>query len=307
MNAFSEFLKVLKKKYPNYLQLWEKSKNEFGKKWEQELSKNIELMFGSKKNRRWNLAIDGYAEFCTEALRSQIYFEKTGRYEATNYMQVRKLCYFSEDYMNKRYLPGQYLSHYVWPHHQRMLRGFRKMVKKIFTQPMENFCEVGVGCGMYSKTVLEDFPKIWGVGYDISPFALKFTKKVVSRFGFGKRYKTKNINILKSTKEPQFDLVICQEVLEHLENPKEFIRGLYNLTKPGGYAYITAAINAGHTDHIYLYKSPNEVKEHILANSWSITGSQIESNYENKPIHQRPTIAGFFVNKPRINRASSRS
>ena len=284
--------------YPNFSGVWSNSKKQFGTKWERDISKSIQLMFGARPNKKWDEAIHGYAEFCTEALRAQVFFEKHKRYQATNYQEVKKLCYNSATYMNKRYLPGQFLSHSIWPHHFKMLQGFKSFLKKELKKSIKTFCEVGVGCGVYSKTVLEEVPGTRGTGIDISTYALRFTEKVVKAFGLWARYKTQKLDIFKQTKSEKYDLVICQEVLEHLENPKKFIAELYNMTQPGGWAYITAAINAGHTDHIYLYKTSHEVKNDLMSVPWKIKMKQIEFNYPEKPKHLRPTIAGFFLKKP---------
>ena len=94
------------------------------------------------------------------------------------------------------------------------------------------------------------------------------------------------------------DFVICQEVLEHLEEPDQMVNRLFDSVKSGGQGYITAAINAGHTDHIYLYRKPEEVEAQIAAAGWEVVDVQIESNYKEKPIEFRPTIAGYLTRKP---------
>jgi hypothetical protein len=292
-------LDVVRKKYPSFANLWEKSREEFGAQWEREISENIAKVFGPDPSDRWNEAVEGYAEFCVEALRAHIYFEKHGEYKNKDYKQVLESCYKDSDYMEKRYLPGQYLSHYVWPHHQRMLARFVGEWLPALSPDVKKFYEVGVGCGMYSQRILQGMPGVTGVGFDISDYALKFTARVVQAHGCGERYQIRNQDIISKPIAEKADLVVCQEVLEHLEDPARFIVGLYEAVRVGGWGYITAAINAGHTDHIYLYRSPEEVKKQVEAAGWKILTSQVEVQYPEKPEHQRPTIAGYLARRIR--------
>ena len=296
-SSFSQLSRVIHKNYPNYSALWDKSREQFGPDWENEISKNITCVFGGEPNERWNEAIDGYAEFCTEALRAQIFFEKTGRYQASNYQEVIKECYHSADYMERRYLPGQYLSHSIWPHHQRMLRHFTGTLLPRVASDVSFFYEVGVGCGMYSQKTLQCLQKTTGIGFDISDFALDFTMRIIQAHGLGHRYKIRNQNIIDDPIEQKCDFVISQEVLEHLEDPQAFIHGLFAAVRPGGWSYITAAINAAHTDHIYLYRSAEEVRSQIEKAGWDIKDVQVECNYPDKPVEKRPTIAGFLAQR----------
>jgi len=82
-------------------------------------------------------------EFCTEAIRSQIFFEKNGRYKASNYAEVLEECYHSEITWRGRYLPGQFLSHFIWPHHRKMLRGYVERFPAAAGE-IKLFYEVGV-------------------------------------------------------------------------------------------------------------------------------------------------------------------
>jgi hypothetical protein len=293
-STFLQLSEIIHKNYPNYASLWDKSREQFGDEWEKEISQNISVVFGDTPNSRWGEAIDGYAEFCTEALRAQVFFEKTGHYQATNYQDVIKACYHSAEYMEKRYLPGQYLSHSIWPHHQRMLRHFVGTLLPEISDDVKLFYEVGVGCGMYSQVTLQCLRNTRGIGYDISDYALDFTMRILEAHGLADRYQTLNQNIISDPIVDKCDFVISQEVLEHLEDPQSFIGGLHAAVRPGGWSYITAAINAAHTDHIYLYRSAAEVKAQIEAAGWTVVDSQVECNYPEKPVDKQPTIAGFL-------------
>jgi hypothetical protein len=296
-DTFIKMRDLLKIRYPFLVKQWSESLDSFGEEWKLEFSQRVASMFGADQTDRWEEAITGYAEFCVDAMRAQAYFEKNGRYRASSYQECYDACYNNSDYMERRYLPGQYLSHYVWPHHQRMLRNFRDRVLPTVRETTSLFYEVGVGCGLYSLTSLECLRAVKGVGVDISKFSLNFTNRVIQNHGYGDRYDIMQHDIFDSVIDPKCDFIICQEVLEHLENPEYFVTRLFDMTKLGGYGYITAAVNAGHTDHIYLYRSPKEVEAHITAAGWKIIDIHTEENYPEKPLSFRPVIVSYFTQK----------
>jgi len=296
-SVFASLYALIEKKYPTYASQWIRSRNEFGPEWEKQISLNIERVFGKTYNERWEEAVRGYAEFCTDSLRSQVFFEKYGTYKAKSYDECVKFFYKNPDYMLIRYLPGQYLSHYIWPHHYRMLRHYLYDLLPKIIDNVTTFYEVGVGCGMYSQKTLEMVRAGCGVGFDISDYALQFTLRVMKAHGLDDRYDICEGDILEEEIEKEADLVISQEVLEHLERPEPFIEGLYRLARRGGWGYITAAVNAAHTDHIYLYRTPEEVRVQIERVGWKVLDTQVEWNYPDKPKEIRPTIVAFLVKK----------
>jgi hypothetical protein len=117
----------------------------------------------------------------------------------------------------------------------------------------------------------------------------------VKAHGYGDRYTIVNNNILDVPLHKKADIVICQEVLEHLEDPLSFIKALRDMAQPSGWGYITAAINAAHTDHIYLYRSPDEVKSQIEEAGWVIEHTQIEQNPSFSNRRFIPTIVGYLL------------
>lgn len=287
-------LAEIRASYPNYADLWEGTRNEFGPSWEEEFNASVAALFGFNPES-WKEAIDGYAEFCTDALRSQIYFERKGHYKASSYAAVAEQYYHNPDFMLRCYLPGMFLSHYIWPHHHRMLRYFRGLMSNL--GQARTFSEVGTGCGMYSKEALALLPHVRGIGYDISSHSLSYTARVVGAFGSADRYRTEVRDILVNPPGTA-DFVICQEVLEHLENPAEFVQGLFRMTRPGGYSYISAAINAGHVDHIYLYRNPDEVLRHLTDAGFTVIDSKAEFAYGGKPVEVTPCHGAFLCRRP---------
>ena len=199
--------------------------------------------------------------------------------------------------MNERYLPGMYLTHYIWPNQQKMLRYFCNNLLPQIKNEVSLFYEVGVGCGIYSQKVLQHIPSAKGIGIDISDYSLDFTCRLLKAHSMFDRYEIYNRDLIKNPPSQKADFVVNQEVLEHLEDPATFIKSLYSITREGGWGYITAAVNAAHIDHIYLYRSPQEVQDQIEDAGWKVIDMQIAANYPEKPIEIRPTVAGFFVKK----------
>ncbi len=295
---FDTLFDLIDKKYPFYSSLWKQAKINLDSNLKSEFELDLNCLLKNKnKNLNENSIVDGYAHFCTDAMVSQAYFEKNLAYENSDYNEVLVNCYNNPEFMDTRYLPGQFVAHYIWPHHRRMLNDFIHTVLDTIKSEVKLFYEVGVGCGMYSLKTLQKIKNTRGIGFDISEYSLNFTKNIIDNANLHQRYEILLNDIIQNKPSEKADFIISQEVLEHLEDPQIFIDALYSSVKDNGFGYITAAINAGHTDHIYLYRSPDEVEEQIHKSGWKIINKKIEYANETKPINIRPTIAAFFVKK----------
>jgi 2-polyprenyl-3-methyl-5-hydroxy-6-metoxy-1,4-benzoquinol methylase len=209
-------------------------------------------------------AIKGYAAFAMTSLRLQARFEMTGRYKAKTYAEAASEVYHNEAYMQAEYLPGLFLSHYLWPHHYRQIQFFESaFIDSLQVSGVDQFVEVGVGTGLYSRIALQRLPSAKGRGIDISSSSQRFAQRQMASFGLADRYSVDLQDVTTDTPDASADALICVEVLEHLEDPVGFLRALRRVLKPGGKAFVTAALNAAHTDHIYLYRHAGEVEVQI--------------------------------------------
>ena len=68
----------------------------------------------------------------------------------------------------------------------------------------------------------------------------------------------------------RFRAVFCVELLEHLEDPNALLIGLKTLCAKDGKLFVTAALNAAHDDHIYLYRNPQEVLDQVEAAGFNV-------------------------------------
>lgn len=69
-----------------------------------------------------------------------------------------------------------------------------------------------------------------------------------------------------------FDLVLCEQVLEHVINPKQAVQNLSYLLKPGGLLHLTVpAINNSHGEPFYFYAGFPPASLEAFANSAGLT------------------------------------
>jgi SAM-dependent methyltransferase len=242
----------------------ERSALEFGSDWCKDFESLLVHLYAEGDSLE--NAVKGYGAFVMDSMRRQKRFELELSYPAKTYAEAAAEVYFNDGYMERQYLPGLLLSHYLWAHHYLQLRYFRQFfLTTLRARSVNSFAEVGVGTGLYSRIALQELPHVQGAGFDISPLSLKFTQNHVAAFGLADRYQALMQNILTAPLEQKFDAVVCVEVLEHLEDPVAMLKGLRDMVVPGGKLFVTAALNAAHADHIYLYRDPAEVVAHAGA------------------------------------------
>jgi 2-polyprenyl-3-methyl-5-hydroxy-6-metoxy-1,4-benzoquinol methylase len=235
---------------------------EFGPAWQNDFETMLGIVYsqGDSLER----AVKGYGSFAIDSMRRQKRFEVDRRYPAKSYAEARAEVYLNDEYMERQYLPGLLLSHYLWTHHYQQIKYFNGFfVAALRGRVATEFAEVGVGTGIYSRMLLQELPTIRGVGFDISPLSLKFAEQHVNSYGFGNRYEVLMQDIITTPPARKFQLVICVEVLEHLEDPVALLMGLKAMVAPGGKLFVTAALNAAHADHIYLYQNPQDVLDQV--------------------------------------------
>lgn len=235
----------------------------FGAPWLQAFDALLQGFFDS--DAALAAAARGYSAFAMDAMRRQKAFEASGCYPDKRHAEAAAEVYFNSRHMHDEYLPGLLLSHYLWPHHVRQLQFF----EQAFVAPMRLaggtcFAEVGVGTGLYSRLLLQALGGASGTGYDISPSSCEFAALQMQRFGVGHRYTLRQQDVIDMPMDP-VPWLVCVEVLEHLDDPLPFLRALHGALQPGGRAFITAALNAAHADHIHLYRHPDAVLADLQA------------------------------------------
>ena len=274
----------------------QKAHERHGSAWLEGFTADLETIFHEARDEDWAGPIEGYARFTFDAAKSQRAFEKTGEYSGGSNQTLQENLYSDPVFMFRNYLPGLFVSFYLWPHHFRLIEYYRSViVPRLAEANLETFCEVGVGTGIYSRETLRALPGLRGTGFDLSDHSLTFAQQVMERSGVGGRYNTMKRNILVEPPAP-FDYLICQEVLEHLDDPGEFSRALFTMVKPGGWAYITAAITAGHTDHVYVYREPSDARAHVEEAGFDVLSEKTDGADVYQQI--QPRVTCFLCRRP---------
>jgi SAM-dependent methyltransferase len=269
----------------------------FGINWVKDFDLLLKSLFDSKAKLEY--AASGYSSFAINSMRYQKAFERDLVYPKQTYAEAAEKVYHNHEYMMKEYLPGLLLSHFLWPHHYRQLLFFHNA----FILPMSlaekpTFVEVGIGTTIYSRRVLNAIPSAFGRGYDISRSSCEFAIEHIKSIGSTGRYSVYKKDVLLEAVSAA-PWLICVEVLEHLEDPVDFLRGLYQMLEPGGRGFISAAINSGHADHIYLYRGVEEVQEHLIEAGFLIEQGFMARAFappkEGVPV---PEAAAFIAKRP---------
>ena len=267
----------------------------FGEPWAMEFEQVIGRLFPNTE--MLSAAAKGYARFAIQSMRLQAEFERVLKYRAKTHEQASNEVYFCEHHMMQEYLPGLLLSHFLWPHHYRQLQFFEgAFIQAMRVSGATSFIEVGIGTGLYSSLLLRKLPKIKGVGIDISPSSKDFTEAQMRVLNVANRYQIELRDVATRPMETKATWLVCVEVLEHLDDPVAFLRGLRRSMGTGARAFITAALNAAHADHIYLYRDSKEVLTQIVEAGFTLEQSFVATAYKPRsPGVPVPEVAAFIV------------
>jgi 2-polyprenyl-3-methyl-5-hydroxy-6-metoxy-1,4-benzoquinol methylase len=270
-------------------------RHQFGQTWEEEFNDLLGHMIAGD-DFRLKQAVEGYVGFILDGMRLQKAYERTRRYASKTYAEAAEQVYLNPGYMHSRYLPGLILSHYLWPHHYRQRIFFQKSFVSLIGQSrMQQFCDIGIGTGFYSRLVLTSCRESLGWAYDISTSALSYGRTHLAAYGVSDRWTSEIRDIVADPPTREWPFLLNVEVLEHLEDPLTFLRALRAMLAPGGFAFIAAAVTAAERDHIYLYESANEVKSHLEAAGFRVVDEQEDKAYASDGDRPVPGNAAFLV------------
>lgn len=203
---------------------------------------------------------EGYLNFCFYFMEERKYFVEHGSYRYSTYKEAEGL-YKDAAYM-KNYMIGLSLAVYLWSIQRESMRFFVDKCQKD-SHTGGKYLEVGPGHGEYLVTAVENMSFDHYLAVDISRTAAEMTKEFVRYALRNNAEAMEKVSVLHkdffSIKEEKFDGIVISEVLEHVENPKDFLLQTGRLAKPDTFIYLSTAVNSPFPDHLYHFRSKEEV------------------------------------------------
>jgi SAM-dependent methyltransferase len=236
--------------------------NRFGETFSLDFEEHLGLLRRAFPERPWpSWAVEGFIRFNREILREEKRFRQSGKYSARpeDFDRILEDTYDNSDVMQRYYLVGLYCSYFVWPHHYEILSFFREAFLNAEREEPETLSEWGVGHGLFSLLALRRWKRARAVLADISRHSLSFSQAILTAAGCMERCVARIGDVTKEPEEAQVDRIICGELLEHVPEPEVLLDRMRRGLRPGGVAYLTGAVNAPQSDHVSLFRSPEEL------------------------------------------------
>jgi 2-polyprenyl-3-methyl-5-hydroxy-6-metoxy-1,4-benzoquinol methylase len=206
--------------------------------------------------------VEDYRWLSAMVLEEELHFRREGKYRLSKFADALEQVYANTPFMAK-YMNGLLASQLWWRNHTEVLRYFRDVFlpgnKKNFSH-----LEVGPGHGLF-LTLAASAPNCASAeGWDISEASLDGTRAALKAAGAPGHISLKGVNIFEAP-SGQFDSITFSEVLEHLEEPLAALKILRGLLAPGGRIFVNAPVNSPAPDHLYLFRTPEEVRDMVQA------------------------------------------
>ena len=201
-------------------------------------------------------AVDGYVIYAMEVNRAQQAYEREGKYAVSTFAEADRLVYQQPEYM-RNYYWGVFAILFCWPHYVELMEFYlERFVRRLSGGRL---VEIAPGHGAWGVLAVIGSDHLTLEGWDISPTSLELAPKIAAGAGVGDRCVYRLADATKIDHEQEkFDAAVCCFMLEHLEQPGDFFEGFAPSLKSGAKAYVSLALTASQTDHIYEFKLGSE-------------------------------------------------
>jgi SAM-dependent methyltransferase len=208
-------------------------------------------------------AVNAYLKMCSDMMRCQVAFMRTGRYPTLDAASATEHVYHNPREMVS-YMIGLAISQFLWETHRAMFQFFSRNIHACAAN-IQSYLEIGPGHGLFLDRALADLrPSTAVTVVDISPTSMQITRSIMEHFRPEARsIKYENADILDLPINETFDFITMGEVLEHVDVPDTLLKKLHLLLSPEGRAFISTCANCPALDHVYQFNNVGEIREMI--------------------------------------------
>lgn len=206
---------------------------------------------------------DCYNKLCKDMLLEQIKFRKTGRYSSSSFSEVAQRVYHSESEMEAM-VYGLAMSQFLWRNHYGLFDYFIDTIGQLQAAgQVASYLEIGPGHGLHLAESLRTFASARCDVVDISAISLGLSQRVVAEFAPGHDVHFHLKDVREFVGGSAYDLVVINEVIEHLEDPLSMLCTIAGLIGDTGRVFLTTCANAPSVDHIWLYDSVEAIRAQL--------------------------------------------
>lgn len=260
----NQFINKVSKKnefQKRYLNEWSVTGNE-----RNDLSQVLDF-FMTQESCTLEELVDAYLFINNMIMEETYYFVRNGKYRNSTFEEVNEIVYQNDEYM-KRYMYGLAISDYIWVNHISLLRYFEDNLEMFNGH---KYLEIGPGFGQYLIRAINSSNFDEYLAVDISETSVRMSNSYMEYSHIEEsQYSIIKKDFFEFTSNEKFDGIVMGEVLEHVENPLEMLKKIYDLLSDTGSAFVTTVINSPAIDHISLFESPEVVLDMAKAAGFSI-------------------------------------
>jgi len=239
---------------------------------------------------------DKYLNLVNSLFEEQKYFFEYEKYRHSTYNEAKHI-YENPQHMDS-YAIGLGLSVFLWQVHRDIMRFFKKYLKLCVGG---RYFEIGPGHGenFVSAMKAASFDNFTAI--DISRTCIEQTLSYI-KYSFGAErndYKIICGNFFDYPEIDKFDSIVMGEVLEHVENPIDFLKKIRAISNKNSLIYISTAINAPQLDHIYHFHNLQEVYNMLEQAGFKIC-DYVATTHKNIPLDKAekkktPIVCAFIL------------
>lgn len=158
----------------------------------------------------------------------------------------------------------------------------RKIGSKIESGGNWSLLDAGSGFGQYDRFILSTFNRVFVHSVDVKETYLDDNRHFFSDEIEKGHISLSKADLLTFQSDRKFDLIICIDVLEHIEEDVRVMKNLEKTLKPGGY---------------FLMHSPSHYSEEDAGEDNSFVGEHARAGYSKEQISDKLKSAGLQPEK----------